>query len=329
MDYRSRKLMELIRKKFKDKRYITSRYIQRFPSSAEREYTRLINEYMREVAGIVEKHIPEIRKMLLQEMGDDAKLLFSNKRAKLPKSDLVSASTMNRIANEVTAEMKDAMDVLMPTINVSKKVKAFGNMTLNTATNEFSKNVKSTLGIDIRKDYYMGDFYQQEMLNWVEDNVNLIKTVPYDMLDKMQEDIYDGYARGARSEDIAEQIVHDYQVSYNRAKFIARDQIAKLNGDITRAQQQDAGINEYIWQTVGDERVRPGHDLLNGKKFRWDDPPEIMELVGKKGEEHWEDTGRRCNPMQDYNCRCIALPVFDSQTLNLPLANEEDTDDLF
>lgn len=71
-------------------------------------------------------------------------------------------------------------------------------------------------------------------------------------------------------------------------------------------QQQDAGVQEYIWSDSGDSRVRSGHHRLNGKKFRWDDPPVVDER-----------TGRRCHPGEDFQCRCVAIPVFDIDTLDL------------
>ena len=64
-----------------------------------------------------------------------------------------------------------------------------------------------------------------------------------------------------------------YGSSRRRAELIARDQTAKLNGQIQRAQQLDAGVTEYIWSTSGDERVRRSHRELNGRKFSWNDAP--------------------------------------------------------
>ena len=95
--------------------------------------------------------------------------------------------------------------------------------------------------------------------------------------------------------------------------MLARDQIAKLNGDITQQQQQDAGVVEYVWSTSGDSRVRPSHAALNHKRFRWDDPPVVDEK-----------TGRRCHPGKDYQCRCCALPVFNIKTVDLPVTKGGD-----
>ena len=70
-------------------------------------------------------------------------------------------------------------------------------------------------------------------------------------------------------------------------------------------------MEEYAWSESGDGRVRDSHKHLNKKRFRWSDPP----IVDAK-------TGRRCHPGQDYQCRCVALPVFDIDTIDLPFAGK-------
>ena len=90
------------------------------------------------------------------------------------------------------------------------------------------------------------------------------------------------------------------------------DQIGTLSADLTRTRQESAGVKEYIWRSSGDERVRACHRELDGKTFRYDDPP-AMWYMTKRGKIY---TGRHCNPGEDYQCRCVAKPVFDFNRLN-------------
>jgi SPP1 gp7 family putative phage head morphogenesis protein len=53
-------------------------------------------------------------------------------------------------------------------------------------------------------------------------------------------------------------------------------------------------VEEYVWSTSRDERVRPSHSAKDGKRFKWNDPP--------------SDTGHPGNEIQ---CRCVAIPVLD------------------
>lgn len=79
----------------------------------------------------------------------------------------------------------------------------------------------------------------------------------------------------------------------SRAKLIARDQTSKMNGAFNQARQTSLGIDRYVWQTSGDERVREEHQANDGQVFSWNDPPA---------------TG---HPGEDINCRCVAVPYFD------------------
>lgn len=57
---------------------------------------------------------------------------------------------------------------------------------------------------------------------------------------------------------------------------------------------ENAPDGEYIWRTVGDDRVRGAHAALNGTKRKWSDDPD---------------------PQQEFGCRCWAGPVGDADGL--------------
>jgi SPP1 gp7 family putative phage head morphogenesis protein len=174
--------------------------------------------------------------------------------------------------------------------------------------------VHKTLGINVLGDYYMGEFFREAMKQWTANNVGLIKTIPMDTLTRMQNIVQEGYTAGRSNTTIGRDIQDAYGIDRRHAQFIARDQMAKLNADLTQAQQKDAGVEEYVWSTSGDSRVRDRHAELDGKTFAWSDPP----IVDTR-------TGRRGHPGQDYQCRCVALPKFNLPELNLPWENGKET----
>jgi SPP1 gp7 family putative phage head morphogenesis protein len=79
----------------------------------------------------------------------------------------------------------------------------------------------------------------------------------------------------------------------NHAALIARDQIATLNGQLNRARQTAAGITEFVWETMRDDRVRETHEELQGERFTWTDG--------------WDGVF----PGEPINCRCWARAVVD------------------
>lgn len=122
-------------------------------------------------------------------------------------------------------------------------------------------------------------------------NVQLIKTIPSQYLDKVQASIYSGIRSGLDAGSIKKDILKLNGQNYKRAKLIARDQIQKFNSVLTMTRQQDVGVEGYIWRTSSDERVRDSHMEKDGLRFSWNSPP--------------GDTGP---PGQDINCRCSAEP---------------------
>lgn len=125
----------------------------------------------------------------------------------------------------------------------------------------------------------------------LDENIQLIESINSRMLEDLTELLTEASNTGMRAATLSKRIVERYSVSRSRADLIAQDQILKMNGSLTQARHQDAGVTEYIWSTSQDERVRPEHRALNGRRFSWDNPPDVG------------------HPGQDIRCRCVARPV--------------------
>jgi SPP1 gp7 family putative phage head morphogenesis protein len=144
---------------------------------------------------------------------------------------------------------------------------------------------KRVLGIDPRFEYGVGD----TLAVFRRENVKLITTIAEDQLDRVQKVLDDNF--GLRHEELSEKLQEQFGVTERKADRIARDQTLKLNGDLTRIRQQNAGVDSYVWTDSGDERVREEHATLDGQTFRWDAPPSVG------------------HPSEDFECRCTAYPV--------------------
>lgn len=137
----------------------------------------------------------------------------------------------------------------------------------------------------------------QRITDFRKENVELISNMGKEMIADINETLTELNSRGARHEEIAKVIQGRVGVSKARAKLIARDQTLKHNAAVQQVQAQSLGFNEYTWSTSHDSAVRPYHRKLDGKKFDYNDPPVTNE------------DGDRNNPGEDYNCRCVAIPV--------------------
>lgn len=131
----------------------------------------------------------------------------------------------------------------------------------------------------------------------VQQNVELIQALPRDMALKAQHIVAEGLLTNRAVSDIETALKDQVGIAEDRARLIAEDQVGKWHGSLNQLRQMDAGITEYIWSTQLDERVRPWHLKLEGKKCNWNKPPIVAA------------NGRRAHPGGDIRCRCSAAPV--------------------
>lgn len=167
----------------------------------------------------------------------------------------------------------------------------------------FDKTVK-TFGINV----FQGDTSLNEYLTAsVYDNTQLIKSIPTRYLDQVESIVMTNVRAGNRSSAIVSQLSKQFGVTERRAKMIARDQTAKINGDLVEKRQRAVGFEYFQWLDSDDERVRDRHSDIADKItaygkgiYRWDNLPLSVNGVPIK-------------PGQDYQCRCVARPVSNEE----------------
>ena len=280
---------------------VKSKVIPLYPVTAEREFRRISGAYMKLLNVELKKRLPEMMAEYSRERRGDSRM--------------DDARDLDAKLRQILQEVAASMEKKLAAFGLDKKIEQIATMTKNTALREWKRAVRETLGIDLLDDYYKGEFYGQAIERWISDNILKIKSLPTESLGEMRKIILDSYLKGRSVRDSQKEIQEEYNVSKRKAQLLARDQVASLNAQITKMQQQDAGCTHYRWSSSKDSRVRDCHRELDGKVFSWDDPPE-MWYETKSGRVY---TGRRCHPGEDYCCRCVAIPVFDLSTIDLPM----------
>lgn len=251
--------------------------IWHFPSSQEREYMRVLfsltNKLKEQIKTIIIPAIPH----LISEV----ERFYPNHSSR--KDDI--HNELKRLINSVIHAIKGKLE---ETVRDAEKI---GVQIAWYNKRQFDRITNSVFGIDIFIDQ---PWLQDQLKLFASQNTQLIRSLPAQELDQVAQIIERGLQEGSRFHSMTQEIQERFGITRRRAKLIARDQTSKLNASLTKLRQQELGVEEYVWQTAGDERVRPSHRAHDGKKFRWDNPP--------------KDTG---HPSTDINCRCVAVPVLE------------------
>ena len=143
---------------------------------------------------------------------------------------------------------------------------------------------------------------------WIRENLDLIESLEAETLRKLRWKLSQLIGGGVPEENLTEELIayleQELGVETNRAVLIGSDQVGKLNGRLMQYYQQAAGVKEYRWQTMMDDRVRPSHRDRQGLIFQWDNPPPDG------------------HPGEAIRCRCVADPVIPLDNFGVePRAN--------
>lgn len=168
--------------------------------------------------------------------------------------------------------------------------------------NAVNRQFREVLGLDPVK----SPAQLATLKSWEQQNRILIRNNLNGEIGKLKNRVIEAVRSGTPTKKLAKAIEQFGDVSESRAVLLARDQVGKLVGQITRERHEGLGVTSYIWQTSKDERVvgnpaglyptsanaRHGnHWEREGKVFKYSDPPEDG------------------NPGEPIQCRCVAIPV--------------------
>lgn len=135
------------------------------------------------------------------------------------------------------------------------------------------------------------------------ENINLsVKNFLKEEVLKLREIVQQNATAGHSTATLADQIETRFGVTKRKAAFLADQETSLLTAKFRQHRYSEIGVRDYVWQTCHDERVRPDHRLLDGKRFSFDSPPITNRA-----------TGARNNPGEDFRCRCVPIPVIEGK----------------
>lgn len=282
-----------------------------FPYAYERSY----RQYIYKIMNVYSKRaIPDIRQNLKRWL-DEEKIDSADSRTDQFNSEF---QTLIESLKEIQNSMFDPDGLGIVDEN--------GNVYNNTTINDEILTI--ALGIAIFNDKqtqkvmtkilgqkFLPDesaWFNNLLKNWQTTNFDLIKSLSDEYIKKLNFIVSDGVMSGRTYDKVIEDLMSmNRNLTKSRARLLARDQIGKFNGVLTKKRQLQAGVNMYMWLTAADERVRPTHKRIGGKICQWEDDTVYKDFLDET--ELWKSRGAAGMyvgiPGSDVQCRCTSMPV--------------------
>jgi SPP1 gp7 family putative phage head morphogenesis protein len=156
---------------------------------------------------------------------------------------------------------------------------------------EFYKRVAAKTGINVT-DLIAKEGLKSTTNALVAETSQWIQTLRDDTFQKFTNNTLFAMSQGESLDTIVSQFDDIVSERKNHAKFLARNQVQNYNSITTKIRAQNLGITKAVWETAGDERVRPAHADREGKEF--DLATGLYSSLD----------GLSLLPGTDYNCRC-------------------------
>ena len=285
---------------------ITSR--RAYPFGVEKKYSRQLQGFFKPLTEYVENFINQNMEPLLRGDSKDLHL------------DAIPGYTFrNMIYN-----LENWLSVYMPDIselpedrNNNVILAALGKTAdeaMEFGNKEFAKMLDKGIHVNLP---ISASWWNDMKSSWAEDNYTLITSNAKNYVSKINTLTEQAIVNGMSPKKLKEEIYKATEgLTQKHCKLIARDQMGKLNGQITQAQMEEIGLDMYIWSTAFDDRVRDSHAAMEGLLCRWDD----ASVCSYDGGKTWVDrpsAAVQLHPGQDIQCRCVGLAYYPELTAEI------------
>jgi hypothetical protein len=285
-----------------------------YPWATEKHYAAAIRAWLRPMMDYVHTYLKNNEEAMLR--GDSAALV---------RQDAIPGGTYHRLVKSLNGWFTEYLPniaengtsdappvVFMGLGNIAENLNDFNNA-------QWQKSAKAELGVEFPM---YEEWWSGTKQSWQEQNYRYFQKMGRDYIDNINSLAEKAVTSGWSVAQLAAEIQKiDNSIKKGRANLIARDQIGKLNEQVTQARMEQAGLTMYIWSTAKDERVRgykdghypnarPSHYAMEGLLCRWSDSTVYSEDKGKTWKPR-PSGAVMLHPGQDIQCRCTALSFWD------------------
>ena len=205
------------------------------------------------------------------------------------------------------------------TASIGDDILRIAEQVLGKNSNFFEAQVRIRAGVPISIDR---PWWPETRALWEQQNFSLIRGSGDKFVQDLNTTIINAVQNGYTYEETVAAIDKlSESLTGWRSRLLARDQVGKLNGLITKNQYQSIGMETYYWMTSLDERVRgnpggrfpkaiPSHWIMHGLLCAWNNASVFYDMAVDK----WVQKTAKMeftHPGFAISCRCTAAPSWN------------------
>lgn len=243
----------------------------------------VIDSYRRALQKLIARMSKRVEKAVLAE--------YKKRPPKVAKLAQDTAKGMNEVLDDLAKEWSDTFAQQAEELAPLAMKKAF----MLSQQSLVSALKKAGWTVEFKMSPAMKDALNAK----IQENIDLIKSIPEQYLEKVRNAVWDGYSLGGDLEKLTRDLKHIYPITDARAEFIARDQCRKANAVTNKTRMQELGLKKGVWKhSHGGKHPRKSHEAADGREFDLDKGCLI--------------DGKYIFPGEEPNCRCIFMAVLDN-----------------
>lgn len=262
-----------------------------YNASSQARYQKVLQTLVKEMA---EETVKQVKRLFHGEIADD----FFDQQAEAAALDASITSTAKKLMNKLTLKFQQLFN---------SKAQGLAETMVDGAKRTSESNLKTSLkqlsgGLSLKTGIVPAGM--EDVANAsIQENVQLIKSIPQQYLTQVQGSVMRSITTGAGVADLIPAISKHGAVTMRRAKLIAFDQTRKAYNSINKQRLQAVGVKKFKWlHSGGGREPRKSHIAMDGNIYSFDDLPQINKDNPGQAAEYGI-------PGQAPNCRCTMNPV--------------------
>ncbi len=266
-----------------------------YPISIEKEYTKLLLRF-----------VSRLKRLSIDSLVENYDLQTSLNGV-VRHDDVVDdlGQSLRVLGLTISIESKEVIQSLG---GYFSKVQQFTNRSLNNSVKHLVSKVPETELATFPAAVQTIEINTLKKM-WVNKNVDLIKGLSDGVLNQLGDAVYDAARMGESIQSLSKRLNADLNINKKKAKAIARDQISKLKGNLSRHNDLVHGLTTYEWSTCKDGAVRSSHRVLEGKICSWLDASIYKNHIKDKWKKRASIGGAIQQIGEDFGCRCTNISI--------------------